>query len=556
MKEGNADTKDKTNSTSEVRHKQTKKVDDTTLSNEELFEQIVTKKKVKKSTSESRKKTSAKKAVKKKVVVQNEMSSDDIYEMIKAKKKKTTNKVTKKDLPILKDEVDKKINKTTSKNIKENDKSKNDLKELSSDELYEYIKSKKKKGSSKKKSETNDEVKDKKHSVIEETDSKIKDDLIITREITFDEEKLDLKDKKVLKDLRAAIEEFDSLDDTAEVHIVEEQEVQPKKFKLRYLVMAGVLLVIIIIGGLYFIFNREEVVLEEKPATEPKEVIIDERPQLYQDCLIEPLSEEERTEEIILAEQELNNYIANNYKASVIYEDLTYGYKYAYNESKIYYAASTIKALDALYIYTKAADGEIDLNETMKYSSKYRTGASKEMDKHKYGDMIPLRDLVKYAVVVSDNTAHEMLVNYIGRSNLKEFGKSLGAQYTLYGSDNFGHITASDAIIYMKAINDFINNNAELGSELMSYFLMAEQNSLELPELGISAGHKYGEYAPYYHDIGIVYDENPYIIAILSTEKSGDFQAKLADINSKVFELHELYYKNKEQICYTQIYGN
>ena len=69
-------------------------------------------------------------------------------------------------------------------------------------------------------------------------------------------------------------------------------------------------------------------------------------------------------------------------------------------------------------------------------------------------------------------------------------------------------------------------------------------------------GHKYGSYATYYHDIGIVYDDKPYVIAILTTEYKGDYEAKIKDIASKVYELHELYYSNREEICKVEIYGN
>ena len=46
--------------------------------------------------------------------------------------------------------------------------------------------------------------------------------------------------------------------------------------------------------------------------------------------------------------------------------------------------------------------------------------------------------------------------------------------------------------------NDFINNNGELGLELKSYFVEADQNGLKFEELGIEAAHKYGEYQKFY----------------------------------------------------------
>ena len=73
--------------------------------------------------------------------------------------------------------------------------------------------------------------------------------------------------------------------------------------------------------------------------------------------------------------------------------------------------------------------------------------------------MISLRDLVKYAITVSDNSAHQMLVDYIGFTNLKKYGNSLGAKNTLIGGDNFGQIDTNDSIAYLTELYKFINDN-------------------------------------------------------------------------------------------------
>ena len=530
----------KTTKTSKVQGNSSKKKQVSQLSSDELMEQILNKKKnksVKSSTNVVKKKASSKKVDSKKKV--ENISSDELYEMIKAKKKKKAT-TTKKD-------TIKEKNKSEVKNkIEVTKKSKQDL---SSDELYDLIKSKKNKSKSTSKKEIVEPKKEEKKTS--------KEDLIITREITFTEDKLDLKDKKLLKELHEAIKEFDSLDDTAPVPVVEDK---PKKFNkvllLKILAIIGLIFIVILLFSLFRLLDVDNPKVINKEKNKDIIEVIDERPVLYEECLARPLDENDKNEIVINAENELTNYLADNYDVSLIYEDLSLGFSYSYNPDEVYYAASTIKSLGALYIYTKAASGVINLDETVKYTSKFVWGSSRKMKNHKLGEEISLRTLVEYSITVSDNSAHQMLVSYIGRNNLKEFGKSLGAQYTLYGSDNFGHITATDAIIYMKAINDFINNNGELGLELKSYFVEADQNGLKFEDLGIEAAHKFGEYAPYYHDIGIVYDENPYVIAILTSEKSGDYQSKIKDINKRVYDLHKLYYSNRESFCYTQVYGS
>lgn len=499
-----------------------------------------------------------KKSVKKREISQ--LSSDELMEQILAKKKSKTEANKKKD-----------INNSVVKKTQSSTKSK--VNELSSDELYDLIKAKKNKKKSTKISsehkvedkslDVNDLKTKTKEKVVDKTK---KDDLIITREITFTEDKLDLKDKKLLGQLRDAIEEFDSLDDTAprnfdlvadkELEIVETKCVDKKKVINKYLFF--LILLFLVLGVVFFIiFKKEdsEGNVLFKP-TKPKEEYVDLKLEEYNKCLNEKYVGEELTGDILLAVEELNNYISKRYEASVMYEDLTLGFNYSYNTDIVYYAASTIKSLDALYIYTKAAAGELDLNETLVYSKKYKWSSSREMSKKKYGEKVSLRDLVKYAITVSDNSAHQMLIDYIGRKNLKSFGNSLGAKNTLVGADNFGSISTTDAIIYMKALNDFFSNNGELGVELKTYFLQADQNGLSFVDKKIEAAHKYGEYSYYYHDIGIVYDEHPYVIAILTHEGNDDFIEIIKDINSHIFELHNLYYSNRENVCHLEVYGN
>lgn len=538
-----------------------------------------------------------------KIQKNKDLTNDELLEQIlnKKKNKKTSSNVStsKKSSNI---QTAKKTSKTSSKKS---------LKETSDDELLEAILNKKKAKKNKSgttkptsKKETKDSKAEKSTVVSSEkiNDSNRdvknveKEDLIITREINFDE-KLDLNNKKVLEQLRKAIEDFDNLEDLEEIHssydskddVTEEQEIiiknknkyddsyltdvilpsDKKKNRVKYdnnekqkIILLLVIIILIITLILILKVTIKEA-LSIKALPEIKNVVVDE-PEIdyellelqYQNCMTRQFDDRDITEEYIEAQNQLTTYLSSNYKTSVAYEDLNYGFKYNYNLGTVYYAASTIKVLDGLYIYTKASLGELSLDDTMVYTSKYKWSSSKEMSKYKYGSKVTLRELVKYAITVSDNSAHQMLVDYIGRQKLKEFGLSLGATNTLNGSDNFGNISTEDAIIYLKAINEFIINNPGLGDELKSYLIAAEQNDLAIPEYGIIAGHKYGQYSSYYHDIGIVYDTNPYLIAILTTEGAKDFESIVKDINKHVYELHKLFLENRENICKNEVYGN
>ena len=265
----------------------------------------------------------------------------------------------------------------------------------------------------------------------------------------------------------------------------------------------------------------------------------------YNNCLNEKYNESDNTENFVKKIQETDEFLSK-YRVSIGYENPDTGFVYKYNEGKKYYAASTIKMLDALYIYENASNGNLELTDTVTYQRKHLLGASVKMGKKKFGDKVKLKDLVNYAVIYSDNIAHLMLLDYIGISNLREYGHSLGAKYTL-NSDYFGEITVDDSLAYLNALNAYLNTNSEEANELKSYFVNSEQNYLNFPDDNVEAVQKYGEYDGYYHENGIVYVEHPYLVSILTTHTNNE--KLIRSINSKILELHNTFYEERTNRC-------
>ena len=269
----------------------------------------------------------------------------------------------------------------------------------------------------------------------------------------------------------------------------------------------------------------------------------------YNNCLSDTYNTYDDTPYLAAMEEKLTAYL-ENYNVSVAFKDINTGYSYSYNSDKNYYAASTIKMLDAIYIYLNAYNGNLNLDTEVTYLAKHKMGSSLKMKDYKIGDKVSLRKLVEYAITVSDNTAHNMLVDYIGKNTLKEFGQSLGATTTLVGNDIFGTINNHDSMIYLETLNNLINNSGELGEELKSYFVNSDQNYLNFPDEGISASQKYGEYNSYYHANGIVYTENPYLVSILTLHGYDDFEKVIRNINTEIYNLQKAFYENRKNVCY------
>lgn len=267
----------------------------------------------------------------------------------------------------------------------------------------------------------------------------------------------------------------------------------------------------------------------------------------YTACLNKDFNEEEVTEDIKKLTASLDNLL-KKYNVFVNYEDLNTGFLYKYKEDEMVYGASLIKLVDALYLY----DNKVDFNETVTYESKYIKKYSSGMDKRTIGEKVSLKDLMNYSLSVSDNTAHMMLIDYIGYNNLKSYGKSLGANAILSGSDKYGNQTASDTNIYLKKAYE-IMTKYDNGSLLKEYMSNDYQNHLYLDNEK-SIAHKYGSHDIYFHDIGIVFDENPYTISILTLHGKGNYKEIIKEIHQNINALHNEFNENRKNICYNEVY--
>lgn len=202
----------------------------------------------------------------------------------------------------------------------------------------------------------------------------------------------------------------------------------------------------------------------------------------------------------------IEKYICqNNYNISVGYYNLINGKSYYYKADKLYYGASLIKTLDALYLYDKNL-----INDNLK-------------------------EYVKKAITVSDNPSHNYLINYIGKDNLRNYGFSIGAKNTLTENENFGFTNVNDQIAYMKRLYEITKDSQN--EELKSFFLNTRKNCL-LFENSPLIMHKYGHWESIYHNSGIVLDEKPYIVVILTQEGYNDYQTIIKTLSVLVYNYH------------------
>ena len=527
------------------------------VSSDELLEQIINKKKNNKKSStkkittiSSDKKNVVRKSVSKKTKQFNNLENDFIYDQILSNKRSKNNKTSK---------VDKKVKVQEDNVVLDKTKTIEELEALLpvEEEKEEYSTYNSLEESVKRKKEHKDEF-----------------ELFLT----------EIENEKLLKQIKEALEHDQveyirpeykvySKDAIAKIDSEISERIKNralgevnknKKIKSNYIPIGLFILAFLCVGILVCIIVNS-IVSDKGSNISYGTTIVDEEEEKarilkeqqlkdeYDNCLVRLYDENDLSLQSNI--DALNSYFVSTYKLSVLYNDYTSGFSYIYNQNQMYYAASTMKSLAAMYVYEKAYLGELDLNATVKYTRGLKMGSSAGMINHKIGDLVSLRDLVKYSITLSDNTAHNMIVSYVGINNVKNYGLGMGATLSHTNNDLFGYINVSDSKIYLDKLYYLFYNTGEYGTELEDYYLNADQNYLNLEDKGIVAAHKYGEYENIYHDMGIIYDEHPYSIVILTNEGRNNHELVIRDVNSKINELHNLFYSNRESYCNSLIYG-
>ncbi len=541
------------------RNAKKKSIEVSTLSSEELLEQILNKKKekqVKKSASVSNaKKTTVKKTTKKTVkkeTVDSSLLLDQILEKNKAKKQRKVERKSKKtsgrllvDTNTVENKIVQEIIKLQEEEQKKKEESLIITKEIN---LEEYLK------------EQNELPARKDFLELEEElypTPKSKKDKVKEKIETIKQDRKEKRAAKYEKEIEEKLERRKQKSQKVEKVKVKKQPRKPKeKVKIEYkysrsilpgILIASTCILLVVCASILLLTKTTNAVKTE----EAEEIDVSANLDLgavkamQEVCLNEGFNSNDYSVELAQYISELNTAL-NGYNASVYYYDFGRGFTYTYKENDSYYAASLVKLIPALYIYEKANNGELDLDKTVTYTSGYNYTDSAYFDTARYGTKVSLRNLVKYSLIYSDNSAYMMLLDYIGRNTLKEYGRSLGVSNYM-DTDNFGHIKAVEAIGVIKRLYSLLSVGSATTNELKSYLVDSDKNYLKLE--GINAATKYGETYPNFHEYGIVFDEQPYGIVILTKDMGKDYENEIKAINQKIYEIHKKFYQNRTDNC-------
>jgi beta-lactamase class A len=92
--------------------------------------------------------------------------------------------------------------------------------------------------------------------------------------------------------------------------------------------------------------------------------------------------------------------------------------------------ASTIKFPIMIACYALAKDGKLNLSEPLKVTAEEKVSGSGILQDLTDGDQLPLRDMIDLMIVLSDNTATNLILNRVGANSVNERMATLGLKQT------------------------------------------------------------------------------------------------------------------------------
>ncbi len=211
---------------------------------------------------------------------------------------------------------------------------------------------------------------------------------------------------------------------------------------------------------------------------------------------------------------------------SLWYMDLASGSTASFNEDMPLVAASVIKLFIMAEAFRRFEDGSISPDEEFTIEPSMKMPSCGALTYMHDGLKVTAMDLVVLMIILSDNTATNMLIFRLGIENINSLIDSVGAEGCRLNRRLFdreasrrgvqNYITAKGVGRLLKLIWDK-QLVSEKASEKMLSIMMDQRLNGKIPFfLDCDIAHKTGEDDGTTHDAAIVMSEKPFILVMLS----------------------------------------
>ena len=216
---------------------------------------------------------------------------------------------------------------------------------------------------------------------------------------------------------------------------------------------------------------------------------------------------------------------------SLYYRPLDGGCALLHNENEPLLAASVIKIPIMVEAFRRFEEGSLSPEDVHVLRDEEKMPSCGALNRMHAGLKVSMRDLVELMIVLSDNTATNILIDLLGIDSVNDTMRSYGLTKStlrrklfdreahLRGIEN--RITAREMGMLLEKmyVGELVSENA---SREMLDILKNQKLNGKMPfyikPKGIVSAHKTGEDDGITHDVGIVLTDKPFIICFLTNQ--------------------------------------
>jgi len=218
-------------------------------------------------------------------------------------------------------------------------------------------------------------------------------------------------------------------------------------------------------------------------------------------------------------------------KVSLYYKNLISGFSFSFQPDLPLIAASVIKLPIMAEAFRQIKDGETTEDAKFHIETSHKLPSCGVLSYLHSGMEVTLLDLVTLMIIVSDNTATNLLIDFLGPDNINKTLCTMGAlssrlnrrlfepELSRIGIQNYISAGNMGQLLEMIYRGEAVSPKA---SQMMLHILTCQQLGGKIPfflhSRGILVAHKTGEDDGITHDVAIVLAKEPFVLCLCANE--------------------------------------
>ena len=213
------------------------------------------------------------------------------------------------------------------------------------------------------------------------------------------------------------------------------------------------------------------------------------------------------------------------------YRPLDGGCARMFNEMMPVVAARVIKIPIMVEAFRQFEAGELDPRQTYRIRHEDKMPSCGALNRMHDGLEVTMRDLVELMIVLSDNTATNILIDRLGVDRVNATLEAEGLKVTRLRRKLFdragmeaglsNHVCAREIGLLLERMYNGTLVSPEASAQMLEILRNQKLNGkmpFFLKPRGVACAHKTGEDDGITHDVGVIYAKNPFVLCMLSEE--------------------------------------